>query len=115
MPLKKTSKVVFFGSDRFRDSGWGSAEVITDRTTILSEELKRILGVKNVLKDDIEAFRKGATAVIIETICSGESSDRPDLKMNKKTVSLIKKLAKNRGKGKICLIPGCEGYLNLTG
>ena len=115
LPLGKSSKVVFFGSDRFRDSGWGSAEVITDRTTILSEELKRILGVKNVLKDDIEAFRKGATAVIIETICSGESSDRPDLKMNKKTVSLIKKLAKNRGKGKICLILNVPGPVELNG
>ena len=50
MPLKKTSKVVFFGPDRFQDSGWGSAEVKTDRTTVLSEELGKILGSKKVLK-----------------------------------------------------------------
>ena len=115
MPLKKNAKAVFFGPDRFQDSGWGSAEVKTDRTTCLSEELGKILGSKNVLKDDIEAFRKGATAVIIETVDSGESADRPDLKMNKKTVSMIKKLAKNKGKGKICLILNVPGPVELDG
>jgi beta-glucosidase len=115
MPLKKNAKAVFFGPDRFQDSGWGSAEVKTDRTTCLSEELGKILGSKNVLKDDIEAFRKGATAVVIETVDSGESADRPDLKMNKKTVSMIKKLAKNKGKGKICLILNVPGPVELDG
>ncbi len=115
MPLKKNAKAVFFGPDRFQDSGWGSAEVKTDRTTCLSEELGKILRSKNVLKDDIEAFRKGATAVVIETVDSGESADRPDLKMNKKTVSMIKKLAKNKGKGKICLILNVPGPVELDG
>ena len=115
MPLKKNAKAVFFGPDRFLDSGWGSAEVKTDRTTCLSEELGKLLGSKNVLKDDIEAFRKGATAVVIETVSSGESADRPDLKMNKKTVSVIKKLAKNKGKGKICLILNVPGPVELDG
>lgn len=115
LPLKKTSKVVFFGPDRFQDSGWGSAEVKTDRTTVLSEELKKILGEKNVLRDDLAAFRKGATAIIIETVNSGESSDRPDLKMNRKTVSLIKKLAKDKGRGKICLILNVPGPVELEG
>ena len=115
MPLKKTSKVVFFGPDRFQDSGWGSAEVKTDRTTVLSEELGKILGSKKVLKDDIEAFRKGATAVVIETVDSGESADRPDLKMSRKTVSTIKKLAKDKGKGKICLILNVPGPVELEG
>ena len=115
MPLKKNAKAVFFGPDRFLDSGWGSAEVKTDRTTCLSEELGKLLGSKNILKDDIEAFRKGATAVVIETVSSGESADRPDLKMNKKTVSVIKKLAKNKGKGKICLILNVPGPVELDG
>ena len=115
MPLKKNAKAVFFGPDHFLDSGWGSAEVKTDRTACLSEELGKLLGSKNVLKDDIEAFRKGATAVVIETVSSGESADRPDLKMNKKTVSVIKKLAKNKGKGKICLILNVPGPVELDG
>ena len=115
MPLKKTSKVVFFGPDRFQDSGWGSAEVKTDRTTVLSEELGKILGSKKVLKNDIEAFRKGATAIVIETVDSGESADRPDLKMSRKTVSTIKKLAKDKGKGKICLILNVPGPVELEG
>ena len=115
MPLKKTSKVVFFGPERFQDSGWGSAEVKTDRTTVLSEELGKILGSKKVLKDDIEAFRKGATAIVIETVDSGESADRPDLKMSRKTVSTIKKLAKDKGKGKICLILNVPGPVELEG
>ena len=115
MPLKKTSKVVFFGPDRFQDSGWGSAEVKTDRTTVLSEELGKLLGSKRVLKDDIEAFRKGATAVVIETVDSGESADRPDLKMSRQTVSTIKKLAKDKGKGKICLILNVPGPVELEG
>lgn len=113
LPLKNTAKAVFFGPDRFQDSGWGSARVETDRTTYLSEELGNILGDDHILKDDIEALRKGATAIVIETINSGESTDRPDLKMNKKTVSLIKKLAKNKGKGRICLILNLPGPVEL--
>ena len=115
LPLKKNAKVVFFGPDRFQDSGWGSAEVKTDRTTFLSKELAGILGEKLVLKDDIEAFRKGATAIVIETVNSGESADRPDLKMNKKTKALIRKLAKNKGRGKICLILNVPGPVELEG
>jgi len=115
LPLKKTSKVVFFGPEKFQDCGIGSAEVRTDRTTDLFSELSSVLGDKNVLKNDIEAFRKGATAVIIETIRSGEGHDRPDLKMNPKTVSLIRKLSKNRGKGKICLILNTPGPVELEG
>ncbi|MBO4450169.1 MAG: glycoside hydrolase family 3 protein, partial [Clostridiales bacterium] len=40
-PLKEGTPVVFFGSTRgaFRDYGTGSAQVFTDRTTILPEEL----------------------------------------------------------------------------
>lgn len=115
LPLKKTAKAVFFGPERFRDYGKGSAEVFTDRTTDLYSELCNILGDKNVLKNDIDAFRNGATAIVIETVDSGEGNDRPDLKMNSKTVSLIKKLAKDKGKGKICLILNVPGPVELDG
>lgn len=115
LPLKKNAKVVFFGPEAFADYGEGSAKVTTDRTTILSEELAKTLGAGNVLKDDLEAFRKGATAIVIEKIISGEGADRPDLKLNKKTVSVIKKLAANRGKGKICLILNVPGPVELEG
>ena len=115
LPLKKTSEVVFFGPCRFQDYGKGSAEVFTDRTTDLYCELTEILGEPRVMKDDIEAFRKGATAIVIETVVSGEGNDRPDLKMNAKTVSLIKKLAKDKGKGRICLILNVPGPVELEG
>ena len=115
LPLRNTSKAVFFGPTRFHDYGKGSAEVFTDRTTDLYSELCAILGESNVLKDDIGAFRKGATAVVIETVDSGEGNDRPDLKMNSKTVSLIRKLAKDKGKGRICLILNVPGPVELDG
>ena len=117
LPLKKTSKVVFFDKfpERFRDYGTGSAQVFTDRTTVLSSELKDILGADHVLTNDYEAFRKGATAVIIENVGSCEGSDRPDLKMNRKTVSFIRKLSKERGKGRICLILNVPGPVELEG
>lgn len=115
MPLKKTSKAVFFSRfpERFRDYGEGSAQVFTDRKQSLVSGLKSILGDNRVLKDDIEAFRKGATAVIIESLRSGEGTDRPDLKLNRQTVSFIKKLAKDKGKGRICLILNVPGPVEL--
>ncbi|MBR3280041.1 MAG: glycoside hydrolase family 3 C-terminal domain-containing protein [Lachnospiraceae bacterium] len=115
LPLKKTAKAVFFGPERFRDYGKGSAEVFTSRTTDLYEELSGILGDRNVMRNDIEAFRQGATAIVIETVDSGEGNDRPDLKMNGKTVSMIKKLAKDKGKGRICLILNVPGPVELDG
>ena len=68
-----------------------------------------------MFKDNIEEFRNGATAVVIETVAAGEGNDRPDLKMNGRTVSLIKKLAKDKGKGKICLILNVPGPVELEG
>ena len=115
LPLKKTSKVVFFGPERFRDYGTGSAKATTSRTTDLLEELSKALGSGKVLLDDIEAYKKGATAIVIETIESGEGTDRPDLKLNKKTVSTIKKLARERDKGRICLILNTPGPVELDG
>lgn len=117
LPLKKTSKVVFFGKfpERFKDYGEGSAQVFTDRKASLADELRSILGDNSVLKDDIEAFRKGATAVIIESIGSGEGTDRPDLKLNKQTSAFIRKLAKDKGKGRICLILNVPGPVELEG
>ena len=115
LPLKKTSKAVFFGPTRFLDYGKGSAEVFTNRTTDLYSELCGRLGDSRVFKDNIEEFRNGATAVVIETVAAGEGNDRPDLKMNGRTISLIKKLAKDKGKGKICLILNVPGPVELEG
>ena len=115
MPLKKKAGVVFFGNDSFRVFGTGSAQVMTDRTTNLFEELSNNPGIGKVLRDDLEAFRKGATAIVIETVESGEGADRPDLKLSRKTISLIRKLAKNKGKGKKCLILNTPGPVELGG
>ena len=117
LPLKKNAKVVFFSKfpQRFNDYGGGSAQVFTDRTTDLSDELGRILGCERVLKDDYEAFKKGATAIVIETIKSREGLDRTDLKLNKATASFIKKLGREKGKGRICLILNVPGPVELNG
>ena len=113
LPLTERSKVVFFGPERFKDYGSGSAKVLTSRTGDLYDELCSILGSSKVLRNDIEAYKKGAVAIVIETIESGEGCDRPDLKLNKKTVSTIRKLAKERGKGKVCLILNTPGPVEL--
>ena len=117
LPLKKTSKVVFFGKfpERFKDYGEGSAQVFTDRKASLADELRSILGDSRVVKDDMDAFRKGATAVIIESIGSSEGTDRPDLRLNKQTASFIRKLAGDKGKGRICLILNVPGPVELDG
>jgi len=117
MPLKKKAGVVFWDKfpDRFKDYGTGSAQVFTDRTTVLSDELAAVIGEKHVLRNDIKAFRKGATAVIIETIDSAEGTDRHDLKLSKKTAAFIKKLGRERGKGRICLILNVPGPVELDG
>lgn len=115
LPLKQNAKVVFFGPERFQDFGHGSAEVCTDRLLTLSGELRKNLGDSKVLTNDWESYRKGATALVIETIDSCEGSDRPDFKLNKKTISTIKKLAKERGRGKIVLILNVPGPVELDG
>jgi beta-glucosidase len=53
--------------------------------------------------------------VIIESIGSGEGTDRADLKLNQKTASFIRKLAKDKGKGRICLILNVPGPVELDG
>ena len=117
LPLKKNSKVVFFSNfpERFKDYGEGSAQVFTDRKLSLAIELGNILGGKQILRDDLEAFRKGATAVIIETVNSSEGTDRPDIKLDKKTASFIRKLDRERGRGRICLILNTPGPVELDG
>ena len=115
MPLDADSKVVVFGSGAFRVFGTGSAQVMTDRTTELVTELRNRLGEEQVFKDDYEAFRNGATAIVVETIESGEGADRPDLNLNLHTRALIERLAENRGSGRICLILNTPGPVELRG
>lgn len=115
LPLRKNSKVIFFSKfpEGFKDYGEGSAQVFTDRKQKLSAELGTLLGEDKILRDDIDAFRKGATAIVIETVNSSEGCDRKDLKLSKQTVALIKKLNKEKGKGKICLILNTPGPSEL--
>lgn len=115
MPLDKDSKVVFFCPGLFRICGTGSAQVMTDRATDLFTELGSILGEENVLRDDYDAFLNGATAIVIETIESGEGADRPGLNLDLQTRSLIERLGRNRGEGKICLILNTPGPVELQG
>ena len=114
-PLKEGGTVVFFGNERgrFRDYGTGSAQVFTDRTTVLPDELMKISGFENVLFDDIEAFRKGAAAVVIETVESSEGADRADLGLSEETRSLLDSLLEDRGNGKVCLILNTPGPVTL--
>lgn len=115
LPLSTTADIVFFGRDDLQDYGKGSAQVCTDRHEHLSSTLSRILGSAHIHANDFEFFREGATAIVIETIDSSEGSDRPNLKMNPKTVATIQELAANRGHGKICLILNVPGPVELDG
>jgi len=114
-PLKEGSHTVFFGKNRgrFRDYGTGSAQVFTDRTTILPDELSKIPGFENITFNDCEAFRKGATAVVIETMDSSEGADRKDLKLSDETCRILDKLINDRGTGRICLILNTPGPVEL--
>lgn len=114
-PLKEGEKIVFFGKERgrFRDFGTGSAQVFTDRTTVLSEELAKIPGHENIAFDDYEAFKQGATAIITETAESREGADRADLKLSEETRGLLNKLINDRGTGRICLILNTPGPVEL--
>ncbi|MCR4775914.1 MAG: glycoside hydrolase family 3 C-terminal domain-containing protein [Saccharofermentans sp.] len=114
-PLKQGGTVVFFGKSkgRFRDFGTGSAQVFTDRTTVLPEELSGIPGFENIAFDDFEAFKNGAVAVVIETMDSSEGADRADLKLSDETRGILSKLIQERGTGKICLILNTPGPVEL--
>ena len=114
-PLKDGSSVVFFGAEhgRFRDYGTGSAQVFTDRTTALSEELSKIPGFEDVAFDDYEAYQNGSLAVVVETLDSREGTDRTDLKLSGETCAILDKLIQNRGNGKVCLILNTPGPVEL--
>ncbi|MBO4450151.1 MAG: glycoside hydrolase family 3 C-terminal domain-containing protein [Clostridiales bacterium] len=114
-PLKEGTKTVFFGNSRgaFRDYGTGSAQVFTDRTTVLPEELKKIPGFEDTSFDDYEAFKQGAVAVVIETQDSSEGADRADLKLSEETCAILDKLMNDRGTDKICLILNTPGPVEL--
>ena len=116
-PLKEGTQMVFFGSSRgaFKDYGAGSAQVFTDRTTILPEELFKIPGFDDITFDDYEAYRDGAMAVVIESQDSSEGADRKDLKLSKETAAILDKLISDRGAGKICLILNTPGPVELGG
>ena len=115
LPLKEGAKTVFFGKKRgaFRDYGTGSAQVFTDRTTVLPEELKKIPGFEDTAFDDYEAYKQGALAVVIETQDSSEGADRADLKLSEETCAILDKLMNDRGTGKICLILNTPGPVEL--
>lgn len=114
-PLKRGGSAVFFGKERgrFRDYGTGSAQVFTDRTTILPEELMKIPGFEDVVFDDLDAFRKGAVALVTETLDSREGADREDLKLSEETCAILDSLISERGNGKICLILNTPGPVEL--
>ena len=114
-PLKEGSSVVFFGAERgrFRDYGTGSAQVFTDRTTFLPEELAKIPGFENNAFDDYEAYKNGAVAVVVETLDSREGTDRAGLKLSQETRTILDNLIKERGTGRICLILNTPGPSEL--
>ncbi len=116
-PLKEGSKTVFFGQGRgrFRDYGTGSAQVFTDRTTVLPEELSKIPGFEDIVFDDYDAYKNGAAAIVIETLESREGADRADLKLSSGTCRVLDKLIKERGTGRICLILNTPGPVELGG
>ena len=109
LPLAQGTKLALFGrcTDRFMDSGSGSAQVDTTKTTSLPVELSRY--TDSVVKDRIASDTE---VVIITAGASGqEGSDRPamDFDEEDKTM-LIQALAQARAAGKKTIL-----VLNVAG
>lgn len=111
LPLSKDASVCFFGekSKKFADSGKGSAEVITDQTSSMYEEIEKKLGAGKVTFEDITTD----TDAVIITVYSmgGEGFDRQkmDLEPDDKAM-LLDAISKAKAAGKKIVV-----VLNVCG
>ncbi len=110
LPLSENSRVSFFGekSKKFIESGGGSANVITDRTTNLFDCTADIIGRENVA---FETIGKDTDAVIITVgVIGQEGFDRADMEIeagDKKTLMRAVEEAKAAGKKVIVVLNVC--------
>lgn len=118
-PVSGDETVIFWNTDgSLIDTGAGSAQVFTDRSTNLAEELSKD---HRVLFNDGNEFinNPNSVAIVICSMHSSEGSDRPDLKLDPKTEGDIEKLWELREKhgrkgGRIALVLNVPGPVELT-
>ena len=92
LPLKKDERIALFGrlTDRFMESGSGSAQVDTSKTTHLPEECARY--THTILRNEI---RPDTDAVIITVGASGqEGKDRPGMVLDTEDDALLRSALK---------------------
>ncbi len=113
LPLKRNTKVALYGrlTDRFMESGSGSAQVDTSKFTSLPLEIARY--TDSVLKEEV----KDETDVVIITAgaCGQEGKDRPDMDFDPEDKAMLKdtiRLAKEAGK-KVILLLNVVGPVEL--
>ena len=105
LPLKRGSHIALFGrlTNRFMESGSGSAQVDTSKTTSLPMELARY--TESILRDHIT---QETDAVMITVGASGqEGRDRPDMRMDAEDEAMLAdalRQAKAAGKKTIVLL-----------
>ena len=105
LPLKRGSHIALFGrlTDRFMESGSGSAQVDTSKTTSLPVQLARY--TDSILRKQIA---QETDAVIITVGASGqEGRDRPDMHMDAEDEAMLSdalRQAKAAGKKTIVLL-----------
>ncbi len=105
LPLQKGASLALFGklTERFMESGSGSAQVDTRKFTSLPQELSRY--TQNILLDTID---DSTDVVIITAGASGqEGSDRPDMDFDQDDKAMLKEAlsaAKAAGKKTILLL-----------
>lgn len=113
LPLKEGTKVSLYGrlTERFMESGSGSAQVDTSKFTSLPEELGRYTA--EVRKDEIKS---DTDVVVITAGASGqEGKDRPDMDFDPEDKEMLRDkvaLAKQKGK-KVVLILNVAGPVEL--
>lgn len=113
LPLAKDTKIALMGklSERFMESGSGSAQVDTSKFTSLLEETKK--KTSDVLYEEI---KEDTEAVIITAGASGqEGSDRPNMDFNPADKEMLRAAiaeAKSAGK-KIILLLNVAGPVDL--
>ncbi|MDL2236841.1 glycoside hydrolase family 3 C-terminal domain-containing protein [Christensenellaceae bacterium OttesenSCG-928-K19] len=110
LPLNKEEKVCFIGekSKRFIESGGGSANVRTDRSTSMVSCAEQIAGAGNVSFGKIE---DGADAVVVTVgVIGQEGFDRADMELEAKDKKLLEETlaqAKAAGKKTIVILNVC--------
>ncbi|MBE6853787.1 MAG: hypothetical protein E7505_10020 [Ruminococcus sp.] len=96
-PIKDNTDIIITGtgSRSILTCGTGSAGIVTDRNTSLSDELKKALGDNRVkLHPNISGHIKGQgeTILVVATLPGMEGNDRKDMKLDKRDRAVLREL-----------------------